>query len=160
MCSEDLWPYDDGPAKFTQQPPQSCYDNARTSLVTSYKAVTQDKDQVRGCLASGYPVIFGFTVYDHFESEDMAASGNLAMPDPNKEKVVGGHAVLAVGYEDSMQITSPTTGLVSQGAVLVRNSWGAGWGLGGYFWMPYDYMLNQNLAGDLWTIRWVTSSQP
>lgn len=158
VCSEDLWPYDDGPVTFTQKPPQSCYDSARTNLVTSYKALAQSIDQVRGCLSSGFPVIFGFTAYEHFESDALAQSGNLAMPDASKEKVVGGHAVLAVGYEDSMQITSPTTGLVTQGAVLVRNSWGADWGLDGYFWMPYDYMMHADLAGDLWTIRWVTSA--
>jgi C1A family cysteine protease len=61
------------------------------------------------------------------------------MPKPT-ENVLGGHAVLAVGYDDS------------KSAVLVRNSWGSGWGLNGYFWLPYDYITNPNLADDMWAI--------
>ena len=68
----------------------------------------------------------------------------VPMPAP-KEKLLGGHAVLAVGYDDKQQ------------RFLVRNSWGKGWGLGGYFTMPYTYMTDPNLCDDLWTIRVVAS---
>jgi C1A family cysteine protease len=51
-----------------------------------------------------------------------------------------GHAVLMVGYDDATQ------------RVIVRNSWGASWGQGGYFTMPYQYVVDRNLASDLWTI--------
>ena len=98
---------------------------------------------MRGCLAGGYPFIFGFTVYSKFESQDVARNGVLSMPGPD-EDVVGGHAVLAVGYDDDAK------------TFLVRNSWGAGWGQAGYFTMPYAYLTTRGLSSDFWTIRIVT----
>jgi len=139
-CSEDLWPYDI--TKFAQSPPQSCYDTAAKNIVTSYQSVAQSLSQIQGCLASGYPVVFGFTVYDAFESAQVAATGILNMPASN-ESVLGGHAVLCVGYDNASQ------------RFIIRNSWGAGWAQKGYFTMPYTYMLDPNLASDLWTIRFV-----
>jgi C1A family cysteine protease len=95
---------------------------------------------MKGCLASGYPFVFGFTVYDSFESEEVAKTGQLNMPSAG-ENVVGGHAVLAVGYDDT------------QNRFIVRNSWGASWAMKGHFTMPYGYLLDQNLSDDLWTVR-------
>lgn len=156
-CSEDLWTYDDtstGPnPKFAQKPSQHAYDNASKHLVTSYESVAQSMVQIKGCLASGFPMVFGFTVYDSFESQQVASTGVLPMPASN-ESILGGHAVLAVGYDDAKTVSNPD-GTTSTGMVLVRNSWGATWGEAGYFWMPYDYISNSNLASDLWTIRYV-----
>jgi C1A family cysteine protease len=101
---------------------------------------------MKSCLADGYPFAFGFTVYSAFEGAQVAKTGILKMPDLKKEEVVGGHAVLAVGYDDTKK------------AILVRNSWGASWGLKGYFWMPYAYISNAKLASDFWTIRGVTGT--
>lgn len=139
-CSEDLWPYDI--TKFANAPPKGCYDNARLNLVTSYQAVPQRLQQMKGCLASGYPIVFGFTCYESFESEEVAKTGILNMP-LHSEQTVGGHAVLCVGYDDPTQ------------RFIVRNSWGAGWGQAGYFSIPYTYLLDTKLASDLWTIRTV-----
>ena len=86
--------------------------------------------------------MFGFTVYESFESQQVAQTGVMTMPAP-KEKVVGGHAVLAVGYDDASQ------------RFIIRNSWGPGWGQKGYFTMPYAYITESNLADDFWTIRLV-----
>lgn len=86
--------------------------------------------------------MFGFTVYESFESEDVARTGIASMPDVS-EMTLGGHAVMAVGYDDSAK------------TFLVRNSWGTGWGMGGYFTMPYDYLRDGDLAADFWTIRLV-----
>lgn len=97
---------------------------------------------MKGCLADGYPFVFGFTVYDSFESAAVAKSGVLDMPASN-ETVAGGHAVLAVGYDDAAQ------------RFAVRNSWGAKWGQKGYFTIPYAYLLTENLSDDFWTIRLV-----
>ncbi len=97
---------------------------------------------MKGCLFSGYPFVYGFTVYESFESEDVARTGNVPMPSPG-ERVVGGHAVLAVGYDDD------------EGMFICRNSWGAEWGDAGYFYMPYAYLLDDNLSDDFWTIRLV-----
>ncbi len=95
---------------------------------------------MKGCLASGYPFVFGFTVYPSFESDEVARSGIVPIPGAS-EQTLGGHAVLAVGYDDTKNM------------FIVRNSWGSGWGLAGYFYMPYAYLLDNNLANDFWTIR-------
>jgi C1A family cysteine protease len=96
---------------------------------------------MRQCLAEGYPFVFGFSVYEAFESDEVARTGKLNLPEPSEKKQLGGHAVMAAGYDDSAE------------RVLVRNSWGADWGIKGYFTMPYDYISNDNLADDLWTLR-------
>ena len=139
-CNEMTWPYNI--AQFTKQPPAAAYQEAKKYQVTSYSRVTQTLSQLKGCLANGYPFVFGFTVYESFESQQVAQTGVMTMPAP-KEKVVGGHAVLAVGYDDASQ------------RFIIRNSWGPGWGQKGYFTMPYAYITESNLADDFWTIRLV-----
>ena len=83
-----------------------------------------------------------WTVYASFESPEVAKTGIVPMPSTN-EQVVGGHAVMAVGYDDSTR------------EFIVRNSWGTTWGIKGYFMMPYAYLMDTNLADDFWTIRTV-----
>jgi len=140
-CPESLWPYDI--AKFATKPSATCYQQASKYKAVQYQRLLQDPSQLKGCLASGFPFVFGFTVYESFESQQVAKTGHAPMPSP-KEKVMGGHAVMAVGYDDSQQW------------FIVRNSWGAGWGMKGYFTLPYEYLLDQNLSSDFWTIRVVT----
>jgi C1A family cysteine protease len=137
-CPEKEWPYDI--AKFAAKPAAGCYKDALKYKALTYQRVVQTLSQLKGCLASGYPFVFGFTVYESFESDAVAKSGAVPMPAP-KEKVLGGHAVLAVGYDDSQQ------------RFIVRNSWGKTWGLQGYFTMPYAYLTDNNLADDIWTVR-------
>ena len=95
---------------------------------------------MKACLAEGFPFVFGFTVYDSFESSLVSKTGRVNMPEKS-EKVLGGHSVLAVGYDDKAK------------RFIVRNSWGEDWGLNGYFTMPYDYLTEENLSDDFWTIR-------
>jgi C1A family cysteine protease len=140
VCSEDLWPYDI--TKFTVQPPDSCYQAAAQHKVSLYQAVLQDLSQMKGCLASGYPFVLGFSVYESFESQQVAQTGVVPMPQQGEQQI-GGHAVVAVGYDDT------------QGRFIVRNSWGTGWGMQGYFTMPYAYLTQSNLSSDFWTIRTV-----
>jgi len=137
-CTEDSWPYDI--SKFQDQPPDPCYQDALQHRAILYKRIVHNIHLMKGCLASGYPFVFGFTVYDSFESDAVAQSGHAPMPGSD-EKVLGGHAVLAVGYDDS------------QNWFIIRNSWGTVWGMEGYFTLPYDYLTNNNLADDIWTIR-------
>jgi C1A family cysteine protease len=140
-CPEDLWPYDI--TKFAVKPPQQCYQEALKLKAVLYQRLAQISDQLKGCLASGYPFVFGFTVYESFENQQVAQTGHAPMPAP-KEVSIGGHAVMAVGYDDS------------QNWFIVRNSWGVSWGMKGYFTLPYAYLLDPNLASDFWTIRVVT----
>ena len=139
-CPETEWPYEIN--DFTVRPPKKCYTDALKYKTVSYQRVTQSLNQMKGCLVSGYPFVFGFTVYESFESQAVADSGIMPMPKPS-ERSIGGHAVMAVGYDDT------------KGRFIVRNSWGTGWGKGGYFEMPYAYISDSNLADDFWTIRLV-----
>jgi C1A family cysteine protease len=137
VCAEKKWPY--SIAKFTAKPPAACYKDGANHQVISYHRILT-LQQMRQCLAEGYPFVFGFSVYEGFESAAVAKTGKLNLPKKG-EKQLGGHAVCAVGYDDASK------------RILVRNSWGADWGLKGYFTIPYDYISNTNLADDLWTIR-------
>lgn len=137
-CPEDLWPYNI--SKFREKPTKICYEQARKYKAVQYQRLSRILNQFKGCLMSGYPFVFGFTVYESFEGDQVKQTGHLAMPSPG-EKPVGGHAVMAVGYDDSNQW------------FIVRNSWGNTWGMNGYFTMPYSYLLDENLSDDFWTIR-------
>jgi C1A family cysteine protease len=137
-CPEADWPYD--VSKFAAKPPQKCYTESLKYKAVQYQSLVQDVNQMKGCLASGFPFVFGFTVYDSFESPQVAQTGTVPMPAPS-EKVLGGHCVVAVGYDDAQQ------------RFIIRNSWGTGWAMQGYCTMPYAYLSDSNLASDFWTIR-------
>lgn len=138
VCPESVWPYNVN--DFAEKPAAAAYQSATCHKVMAYQRLNQTITEMKQCLASGFPFTFGFTVYDSFESDAVARDGLLPMPGPN-DTVLGGHAVLAVGYDDT------------QKHIIVRNSWGCGWGLQGYFYMPYEYISNPDLASDFWTIR-------
>ena len=141
-CPEPEWPYII--ARFTDKPLRKCYQDAVRYHAVQYQRVPQVLNQMKGCLASGYPFVFGFSVYDAFEGDAVAKSGVLDLPGP-KEKLLGGHAVMAVGYDDK------------SARFIVRNSWSKKWGQKGYFTMPYAYLTDSNLADDLWTLRLIES---
>ena len=134
-CHEELWPY--LIERFDRKPPLSCYTQAKKHCIQSYHRIASLKEMLT-CLAEGYPFVFGFTVYESFESEAVAQTGVVHMP-KKSETALGGHAVMAIGYYQK------------QKRFLVRNSWGEKWGISGYFTMPYRYL--ETMAGDFWTIR-------
>ena len=138
VCPEDLWPY--VIANFAEQPPANCYQIAAQHTAVLYSRLAQNLTLMKGCLASGYPFVLGFTVYDSFETQEVAQTGVAPMP-ASGEHVLGGHAVAAVGYDDAQQ------------RFIVRNSWGTGWGMNGYFTLPYAYLTQRSLSSDFWTIR-------
>jgi C1A family cysteine protease len=137
VCAESLYPYNI--TKFKTKPSDKALADAKNHLITSYARITTLQN-MRQCLADGFPFVFGFSVYDSFESETVAKTGVVPMP-TKTEKLLGGHAVAAVGYDDATQ------------RFIARNSWGAGWGQNGYFTIPYQYLSNTDLADDMWTIR-------
>ena len=134
-CWEKNWPYII--ERFTRKPSLKCYKEAKEHRIASYHRITRLAEML-ACLAEGYPFVFGFTVYESFESQKVARTGIANMP-AKKERVIGGHAVMAVGFDQSKE------------RFLVRNSWGTKWGKGGYFTLPYEYL--ETLADDFWTVR-------
>ena len=109
---------------------------------------------VKEVLAGGVAAMFGFVVYDSIEQA--AEDGCIPFPG-ERDRTVGGHAVLAVGYDDGLEVTNQVGGETTKGAVLIRNSWGSDWGEKGYGWLPYEY-VQQGLAADWWSLlmsEWV-----
>lgn len=141
-CYNDDWPL--AMDKLTIMPPPRAYADARTHLVGKYSRVVRSLQAMKTCLAGNYPFVFGFNVYPEFESDAVAKTGHLSMP-AEGENMEGGHAVVAVGYNDA------------ENAFLIRNSWGSEWGVNGHFWIPYAYAINPELTSDFWVIQSVMS---
>ena len=137
VCAESLYPY--VVSKFKAKPTAKATADAANRKISEYLRIT-DLTSLRSSIAAGFPVVFGFTVYESFESDAVAKTGLVPMPQPS-EQVLGGHAVMAMGYDDNKQL------------LKVRNSWGAAWGDQGYFYMPYAYITTTSLSDDFWTIR-------
>jgi C1A family cysteine protease len=151
---ESYWPYDAD--RFDEEPPAFCYAFAQNYQALKYfrlDPIGTPPDQVlariRYYLASGFPTMLGFTVYSSIWQ--IETSGEIPLPTPD-ESVDGGHAIVAVGYDDEKEIVNPNDSRVfSKGAFLIRNSWGTEWGMNGYGWLPYDYVTS-GLADDWWTL--------
>jgi C1A family cysteine protease len=135
VCREKTWPY--VISRFTKKPPEKCYAEAKRHLIVSYHRLNILSEMLP-CLTEGYPFVFGFAVYESFESSQVRRTGVVNMPKKG-EVMLGGHAVMAVGYDQAKK------------RFLVRNSWGKKWGMSGYFTMPFKYL--ETLATDFWTIR-------
>lgn len=143
ICDEKLWPYDT--TKFAIKPPEDCYIAAKT-LCGSFesKKLFHNIDQLKQCLIDGNCFVFGFSVYESFESENVEKTGIVPMPKPG-EKLYGGHAVVACGFDDNQKV------------FIIRNSWGENWGDKGYFYLSYDFIKNREYCSDFQTITRVFS---
>ena len=109
-----------------------------------YERVT-DFNGVINAIDNGYPVTIGFDVYSSFDSPTVARTGIMPYPNIRKEKLLGGHAVLIVGYNKNND------------TFIVRNSWGKYWGDNGYFYMPFQVIKNTTMSGDFWVIKTVST---
>lgn len=140
---ENVWKYVEG--RFTRKPTRAAFRQAMLHQALKYERIANNLHHMQSCLAEGFPFAFGFSVYESFEGDAIAATGIMESPLSN-EQMVGGHAVVAVGYDDERQV------------FLIRNSWGTDWGtLEGHFWMGYNYITEPNLADDFWRISLVES---
>jgi C1A family cysteine protease len=152
---EEYWPYTDDEREFDKEPPAFCYAFAQNYKTIKYyrhdppgTGRPQVVERVKAYLAAGHPAMFGFTVYSSVEQA--AVTGRIPFPS-GREKIEGGHAVVAMGYDDRMTIRNKAGVGETKGALLIRNSWGPGWGEKGYGWLPYEYVL-RGLAEDFWSV--------
>jgi C1A family cysteine protease len=139
---ESLWPYDI--AKFRTAPSSAATTDALKRKVTLYQRIA-DHAGCLDALSNRYPVIIGFNVYSSFETTSVARTGIMPYPNTRTERLLGGHAVLLVGYDKARQV------------YIVRNSWGTGWGDGGYFYMPFQVIQNASMSSDFWIIKAVNN---
>lgn len=161
---EEYWPYH--AADFDREPPAFCYAFAQSYRAMSYYRLDPPGTSaaallecIRKNLAAGLPSMFGFTVYSSIEQA--ASTGKIPFP-AEGDKILGGHAIAAVGYNDALKIANAAPrGRKSTGAILIRNSWGTGWGEKGYGWLPYDY-VREGIADDWWSLlknEWIDTGE-
>lgn len=155
---EEFWPYETN--DFDIEPTPFCYAFAQCYQALKYFRLDPPRvkgdlllQRIKKRLADGIPLMFGFTVFSSiFESD---SKGHIPFPALG-ERIEGGHAVLAVGYDDNMKVKNSY-----EGALLIRNSWGKEWGDKGYGWLPYDYVL-MGLAEDWWCLiknEWIDTGK-
>lgn len=139
---ESFWPYDI--KRFRQEPVVEARNDALRRKVTRYERIN-NINECFDALANGYPIIMGFKVYTSFMSTNVAKTGMMPYPNTRREKLLGGHAVLLVGYDRRNK------------TFIARNSWGVSWGDKGYFYMPFSVVTNTSMSGDFWIIKSVNN---
>lgn len=140
FAHETIWPYVID--KYAEHPPMAAYNDARLYYPMKYFRLDNGNlNSLKSCLAAGYPIVFGFTMFESFWESDK--TGFVKMPSNDSE--IGGHCVLLVGYDDSREM------------FIIRNSFGDKVGDKGHYYMPYEYITNRDLCEDFWTIRMVSS---
>jgi C1A family cysteine protease len=135
---DDLWPYKI--SDFSKRPDENVIRSAAREKVSYYERIDRDLSHIQEVLSRSDPIVLGFTVYDSIYGQDVEKTGVIPIP-KKKEKVLGGHAVLACGYDNERQ------------ALIIRNSWGEDWGEKGYGYLPFDYISDPKLSADFWTIH-------
>jgi C1A family cysteine protease len=152
FCLDSLWPYH--VSKFAEQPPAECYSSIHVKPGAYHRVL--DLETAKSVIYSGYPVSIGVTLYESFQSEEVANTGLVPMPGPN-EQIDGGHEMWLFAYSDTKVVCGQT------GAFKVRNHWSRDWGEQGNCWMPYSYIGNAQLCPDKWTLHfgkpWIAAEE-
>jgi C1A family cysteine protease len=141
VCVESLYAYII--ADFAKPPSAAIYKAALANRLVKAQNLPNSIASIQNALASGFPIVIGIAIYSEFESAIVTKTGVVPMPRASS-KFLGGHAVVVVGYDNRTKLFK------------VRNSWGAGWGVKGYFFLPYQYLQRSNLSSDLWVLSLVT----
>jgi C1A family cysteine protease len=165
---EEYWPYSQDRERFDREPPAFCYAFAQNFQAIKYyrhdpagSRAEEVLGRIKDGLVLGHPAMFGFTVYNSIDQA--GTTGRIPFPGP-RERIEGGHAMVAVGYDDKMRIENAQgggKGPRTEGALLIRNSWGTGWGERGYGWLPYAYIL-RGIAEDFWSVtkkEWIDTGE-
>jgi C1A family cysteine protease len=162
---EPYWPYTDAAGAFDKEPPAFCYAFAQSYRTLLYfrhdpagAARAAVLEKLKTYLAAGHPAMFGFTVYSSIAQAE--TTGRIPLP-LGRERIEGGHAVVAMGFDDALTIVNASGGEPCRGALLIRNSWGRAWGERGYGWLPYAYVL-KGLAEDFWSVlkkEWIDTGE-
>ena len=146
VCDESYWPYNI--SRYTEKPPDNCYEAAHGNTLCKYERLNQDIDQFRACLNDNCPFVFTFNMYNSFDNSSNIKYGNTSTPTQGemRTKPIGQHAVITVGYDDTTN------------RIIVANSWGPGWGDKGYFYMPYGFIADKRLCFDFWKVTFACQS--
>ena len=135
-CTEESWKYN--ALNFATRPSEACYMEGLIHKIASSQHI-ENLDQMRSCLADGFPFVFSMTIYESFQDPSVEKTGIVTMPKQG-EQYFGSMAVLAVGYDDFKK------------TLIVRNSFGPSWGNKGYFTLPYAYATAKDMASDFWAL--------
>jgi len=138
VCSDESWPYDIN--KLTKMPNASLYDQAMHNVI-EFTCIPSNITSIKSFIYKNEPLVVGISIYESFESDIVTKTGNVPLPDINTEKLLGAHACVCVGYNDV------------KNHWIMLNSFGENWGDNGYFYLPYSYLLNDKLSGDIWNIK-------
>lgn len=137
VCDEKIWPYDI--SQFKIKPTNNCYIEGRKNHSIEYNQLVQNIEQLKSALINNNPIIFGCSVYESFESEKVKTTGIIPIPS-DSERLLGGHAIVLAGFDDQKKW------------FIFRNSWGPDWGDNGYGYIPYEYVLDNDLCSDFWIV--------
>lgn len=138
ICEESYLPFAE--SNLYVHPDQAALDNAKLHKGVQGHSVSLVESNILHSLASNLPVIIGLTLYESFESDQVANTGIVPMPDVQSEQMLGGHAIAIYGADRTKRL------------YLIKNSWSTSWGDKGYCWVPFEYVQNPLLGNDYWAI--------